>query len=384
MLPIIDHPALLPLVQDYVQQRQQQLLQQQQHQMQQQQQQEGSQKQSNASVTAPVGAQPSSANNVDDDEFDDFVGPLPAAVPSQNPPQGAGLPPLQASVAPPAGAAGPLPVSNHKPLLPAVDKIKRMNLPELGSSPEQSPSVSFDHSHDDDFDDFQSATVMSTPLSSMTSVPAPQPLSTAPPVSSNFSSPPLLQPEKSGGSGDKYAVFRELEAPAQDSNIGSLHHQPLSNVEEPNFGDESFGDFCSSEPASLTTSVFPPITPSGGSGGPATNNTTPVSFEVFSTPPEMIPETSTGTTADNHFEADFGVFASASMQATDNYADIHEAMKRVEAEQKLKEASNWSDPFGEFEEAPSASRGKAMADFGSKPLQLNVSYMIYDSYMIYI
>ncbi|XP_027236056.2 synergin gamma isoform X1 [Penaeus vannamei] len=373
VLPIIDHPALLPLVQDYVQQRQQQLLQQQQHQMQQQQQ-EGSQKQSN--VTAPVGAQPNSANNVDDDEFDDFVGPPPAAVPSQvtpmNPPQGAGLPPMQASVALPTGAAGPPPVTNHKPLLPAVDKIKRMNLPELGSSPEQSPSVSFDHSHDDDFDDFQSATVMSTPLSSMTSVPAPQTLSTAPPVSSNFSSPPLLQPEKSGGSGDKYAVFRELEAPAQEDSMGSLHHQQPSNVEEPNFGDESFGDFCSSEPASLTTSVFPPIAPSGGSGGPATNNTTPVSFEVFSTPPEMIPETSTGTTADNHFEADFGVFASASMQPTDNYADIHEAMKRVEAEQKLKEASNWSDPFGEFEEAPSASTGKAMADFGSKQLQLNV------------
>ncbi|XP_042870787.1 synergin gamma-like isoform X3 [Penaeus japonicus] len=368
VLPIIDHPALLPLVQDYVQQRQQQLHQQQQQQMQQQQQQDGSQKQSTASVTTPVGVQPNIANNVDDDEFDDFVGPPPTSVPTQvapmNPPQSAGVghPPPQTNVAPPATA-------NQKPVMPAVDKIKRMNLPELGSSPEQSPSVSFDHSHDDDFDDFQSATITSAPPASMTSTPAPQSLSTTASVSSNFSAPPLLQPEKSG---DKYAVFRQLETPAQDNSMGSLHHQPPPNAEEPNFGDESFGDFCSSEPASLTASVFPPITPAGGSGGPTTNNTTPVSFEVFSTPPEMIPESSTGAMADNHFEADFGVFASASMQPADNYADIHEAMKRVEAEQKLKEASNWSDPFGEFEEAPSASTGKAIADFGSKSLQLNV------------
>ncbi|XP_042239655.1 synergin gamma-like isoform X1 [Homarus americanus] len=359
ILPIIDHPALLPLVQDYIQQRQQQ-----------QQQSENSQESGVAAMSSEGGHQPPSKSN-DDDEFDDFVsGPnqggtmnmfQSASVMSQQLPGATGQLPPPTILPPGPGGTSQL---SQKPMIPSVDKIKRMNLPKVGFSPELSPSTSFDHTCDDEFDDFQSATATSGAASSTRMTHAVQPgfplahgsQHVAPVAAAEPSqaAPVLLQPEKSGGSGDKYAVFRELEAPSEgtsDPNFSQSQSHCSESTAEPS--DESFGDFCSSEPVSLTNTLssLPPMLPSVTSAGPGTNNNSPVSFEVYSTPPEMVPETS----VDNYFEADFGgAFTSAtSTQSMSNYADIHEAMKRAEIEQKKKEVSDWSDPFGEFEEAPS-------------------------------
>ncbi|XP_071535794.1 uncharacterized protein [Panulirus ornatus] len=277
VLPIIDHPALLPLVQDYIRQRQQQNQQ-----------------------SAPETIQESGT----------------------------------AAVAPSLGS---------------------QQLPSSAGAPGMS-SASIAGVH-----------------ASQPAVPVPNGQNVGPPVAAESSQaiPTLLQPEKSDRSGDKYAVFRELEAQSEGVSGPDLS-QPLShdNVTVSS-ADEGFGEFCSSEPVSLTggSTSFPPI-PSVSSAGPGTNNTSPVSFEVYSTPPEMISETNT----DNYFEADFsGAFTSASTQSLDNYADIHEAMKRVEVEQKKEEATDWSDPFGESEEAPSIPIARTSVSSGSLPApQVNV------------
>ncbi|XP_064078801.1 synergin gamma-like isoform X5 [Macrobrachium nipponense] len=272
VLPVIDHPALLPLVQDYIQHRQQiQQQQQQQHQQPQPQQ------------------------------------PLPQ-----------------------------LPGSSEKENLQEVNK-----------------------EDDDEFEDFSAAM---TNVSGSSSSVAPQTNQVLSSTSTEASSScnALSQDSFSNLNNcqDRYAVFRELELGGEDSaagNTNSLPHDMGSN-------DDSFGDFCSSEPASLTlaSSTFPPLmTNTAGSG---TSNTTPVSFEVFSTPPE-VPESS----VDAQFEADFGVFNSAPSQQPCNYADIHEAMKRVEEDQKQKAQDNWADPFGEFEEA-----GRSIASTTQPIPQLNM------------
>nr|XP_045605516.1 synergin gamma-like [Procambarus clarkii] len=359
ILPIIDHPALLPLVQDYLKQKQQQ------------QTQTENSKENVVSGVDPLlnNEQTSSISN--DDDFDDFVsGPSQSAaahlsqcisLTNQQMQSTTGQTHPQARLEMPVvGPSGSGVTSQHsqKPSIPSVDKIKRMNLPKVGFSPELSPSTSFDHTCDDEFDDFQSAAVssvasLSTRMSHMGQSVFPvahshssQNVTTASSVEPSQGAPMLLQPEKTGQSEDKYAVFRDLEVPSEEE-CGLNLSEPLPHSAET--ADESFGDFCSSEPVSLivSQSSFPPI-PTTTSAGPGTNNTSPVSFEVYSTPPEMIPESN----VDSYFEADFGGAFAASTQS-DNYADIHEAMKRAEIEQKKKEMNDWSDPFGEFEETPS-------------------------------
>lgn len=383
VLPIIDHPALIPLVQDYIRQRQQQ------HQSPT----ETTQESGVTAAASSLGSQqPPSVSN-DDDEFDDFVsGPSQGATVNSfqstqaiNPlAQGVAghvHPPVKLAppIVVPPGAGGVSPL-NQKPLIPSVDKIKKMNLPKVGFSPELSPSTSFDHTCDDEFDDFQSAVAPSVSSTSTSGVHTSQPVLSVPGVQNVAPAaavepsqviPPLLLPEKSSESGDKYAVFRELEAQSEGVS-GSDVSQPLShdNVTVSS-ADEGFGEFCSSEPVSLTSTQtsFPPILPVS-SAGPGTNNTSPVSFEVYSTPPEMMLETN----VDNGFEADFsGAFTTASTQS-DNYADIHEAMKRAEVEQKKAEATDWGDPFGEFEEAPSIPISSTSISADSLPSpQPNVS-----------
>ncbi|XP_071535793.1 uncharacterized protein [Panulirus ornatus] len=378
VLPIIDHPALLPLVQDYIRQRQQQN---------QQSAPETIQESGTAAVAPSLGSQQLPSVSNDDDDFDDFVSGPSQVVKGNSLQSTQAINPLAQGVAGhvhppvklapptvlPPGAGGLTPL-NQKPLIPSVDKIKKMNLPKVGFSPELSPSTSFDHTCDDEFDDFQSAGAPGMSSASIAGVHASQPAvpvpngqNVGPPVAAESSQaiPTLLQPEKSDRSGDKYAVFRELEAQSEGVSGPDLS-QPLShdNVTVSS-ADEGFGEFCSSEPVSLTggSTSFPPI-PSVSSAGPGTNNTSPVSFEVYSTPPEMISETNT----DNYFEADFsGAFTSASTQSLDNYADIHEAMKRVEVEQKKEEATDWSDPFGESEEAPSIPIARTSVSSGSLP-----------------
>ncbi|XP_068249106.1 synergin gamma-like [Palaemon carinicauda] len=362
VLPIIDHPALLPLVQDYVQHRQQ---------MQQQHQQLHQQQSQDHTAEAGSGTEQLQEVNNDDDEFEDFVsGPTVSAPSGLNSFEKNVFETAPGSVTSHANVMAsaqsltvtptlPTPQLGSKPIPPPIEKMKKMNLPEVGFSPELSPSTSFDHALDDDFDDFQSA-VMTNVGSSSSVVPQ----------TSRFSSTTTMEAPSSNilpqdnlssnlnNSQDKYAVFRELELSGEDAGTGntnSLPHDIGSN-------DDSFGDFCSSEPASLTmaSSTFPPLMTSAAGSG--TSNTTPVSFEVFSTPPE-VPESS----VDAQFEADFGVFNSAPSQQQCNYADIHEAMKRVEEDQKQKAQDNWADPFGEFEEA-----GRSAASIAQPIPQLNM------------
>ena len=248
----------------------------------------------------------------------------------------------------PQGAAG-------KPQPQQTDKNKAMNLPKLGLSPESSPTVSFD----DDFDDFQSASLPTAPQGTVASVG--QAVITTPAAATldQPHAPPVLLPEKTqgGGTQDRYAVFREI--------TGETEHK-AENENKDNV-DESFGEFCSSEVAGLnlthpttTTTSLPGLLQSHSTSG--TSNASPISFEVYSTPPEALPETQ------QMFEADFSS-AFASARHPDNYADIHEAMKRAEEEQKRKEESNWGDPFGEFEEAPSAvGMGGSVGGGGSASL----------------
>ncbi|KAK8392599.1 hypothetical protein O3P69_014779 [Scylla paramamosain] len=205
-----------------------------------------------------------------------------------------------------------------------------MNLPKLGLSPEPSPTASFD----DDFDDFQSASLPTAPQGSAVNsgVSTTSTITTT----STPAAPTVLQPEKPGMAEDKYAAFRE---------ITGLSTQETTGGNEGESADDSFGEFCSSEVASLslaqsTSSTLPSLLQCQSASG--TSNTSPISFEVYSTPPEALPDTQT-------FEADFS--SAFAPKQPDNYADIHEAMKRAEEEQKRKEESRWSDPFGEFEEA---------------------------------
>ncbi|KAK7072145.1 hypothetical protein SK128_018250 [Halocaridina rubra] len=354
VLPVIDHPALLPLVQDYIQHRQQiQQQQSQEHEVQQSQQQQLqiSSTENSSWISESITDAHQHESKIDDDEFDDFVSCTSTAPFSVGELSGSSFS-HSASVPVPMKFLPPEATKDTpKPQLLYMDKVKRMNLPELGCSPELSPTTSFDQTHDDDFDDFQSASV-TTPSSNYVQS-----------THSNEFHPPLAGENESVGSNilsasnnnsssnleDKYAVFRELEASSENSNAGNTNSLPYDIG---NSGDDGFGDFCRSEPVSLPNPnlSFPPI-PSSNTTGSGTNSTTPVSFEVFSTPPE-VPEAS----ADAQFEADFGVFTSASSQPPNNYADIHEAMKRVEAEQKLHNASSWNDPFGEFEDASTAAR----------------------------
>lgn len=397
MLPVIDHPALLPLVQDYIQQRKQQ---------QQKAQSETGLESAVATATYLATSQqaPPPVSH-EDDEFDDFVSGLSPGAVSGDSFQAAPatVPPVmqimmgqenminQVSVGEegrmavhPGTSTTELP---HPPLTTAssqktVDKIKRMNLPKVGFSPELSPSTSFDHTCDDEFDDFQSAPVSTMAAACATTTDVPESVHSVFSASfvqdtqqctsvSSFEPsqvpPTILQPEKPNDPGDKYAVFRELEAPSEESS-----QQSLSTAS----ADESFGEFCSSEPVSLSTTSagFPPALPQINPG-PGTDNASPVSFEIYSTPPETITE----PTTDNYFVADFsGAFTATSTHPVDNYADIHEAMKRAEAEQKKKEASEWSDPFGDFEEAPTATLSEnAMSGFSSAVPQFSVSAFLY-------
>lgn len=342
VMPLIDHPALAPLVQDYLQARQQQ-----------------------AGGGGGGGGQPQTTTNNnsangDDDEFDDFVS---VTVPPSAFPHITSFPttsqatsssfPVPAFPAHPQTAPGPKP-----PQTQPGDKNKAMNLPKLGFSPEPSPTTSFD----DDFDDFQSAALPCIPQAAggaMGQQPKggqgiPTTTITTTPTMSTEQPPPVsvLQPEKSGKAADedKYAVFRE---------IAGTNAQPVDETENP---DDSFGEFCSSEVASLSLAQNASSSSSASVSAPpgllqcqsasGTSNTSPISFEVYSTPPEALPDAQTDA-----FEADFSAAfastaASTSTRQPDNYADIHEAMKRAEAEQKRKEETKWSDPFGEFEEAP--------------------------------
>ncbi|XP_069956355.1 synergin gamma isoform X2 [Cherax quadricarinatus] len=386
ILPIIDHPALLPLVQDYIKQKQQQ------HSH------AENNKENATSGVSPLleTQQVPSLSKDDDDDFDDFVsGPsqdaaavvtLPQCTASVTPmPNTTGQNNTQAKLATPIvvpsvpGGASQL---GQRLSIPSVEKIKRMNLPKVGFSPELSPSTSFDHTCDDEFDDFQSAALTSVASSTTNVVPSfthvahtgqsifsithghgSQHSAPAPSIESSTVTPTLLQPEKTGQSEDKYAVFRELEAPAEEGLhiLPSMSHG--AGTAEPL--DESFGDFCSSEPVSLTVSSFPPASTLTNTG---TNNTSPDSFEVYSTPPEMITENN----VENYFEADFGGAFAASTQPPSNYADIHEAMKRVEIEQKRKEINDWSDPFGEFEEPPNVSSTSTTSSIRVPQLSLDL------------
>ncbi|XP_045106919.1 synergin gamma-like isoform X3 [Portunus trituberculatus] len=324
LLPLMDHPALAPLVQDYLQTKKQQ-------------------------------AENNTPQTNDDDEFDDFVSvtvtsttaPPQASVVSQGFTQTA-----QAAPQPAGTSAWPqvTAAEAQKPDVPQIDKNKAMNLPKLGLSPELSPTVSFD----DDFDDFQSASlpgVSQVNAGSGTSTTTTTTTATATITTSTpAAAPSVLQPEKPGVAEDKYAVFRE---------ITGLSVQ--ETVNEGENADDSFGEFCSSEVASLslaqsTSSTLPSLLQCQSASG--TSNTSPISFEVYSTPPEALPDTQT-------FEADFS--SAFAPKQPDNYADIHEAMKRAEEEQKRKEENRWSDPFGEFEEAtpPSISAPPAPASNGS-------------------
>lgn len=378
LLPVIDHPALLPLVQDYIKQRQQQSEQNVNHSV-------GSSsnpsQQALESTSVPqsnIQQQPQTSGK-DDDEFDDFVsvgGPVSGSIPGEGT-QISG-PTLQQPFLTPPSLPGPL--SQLRPTL--VDKMKAMNLPKVGVSPEMSPTTSFDHTGDDDFDDFQSANPASESVTGSASVME----QTAPQSEASIPSALPLEPVRSG---DKYAVFRELEAPSGEISSFSLGQQTNSDSGSANDADESFGDFCSSDAApaanppnsSLSTlqpssasSSFPPILsqPTNGSG---TNNTSPISFEIYSTPPEALPESS----ADGYFEADFGsAFESMDAKSPNNYADIHEAMKRAEQVQKQKAESEWSDPFGEFEEGPNVSCSTSSLPTKSWPVpHLMVSVEIY-------
>ncbi|XP_064078793.1 synergin gamma-like isoform X1 [Macrobrachium nipponense] len=359
VLPVIDHPALLPLVQDYIQHRQQ---------IQQQQQQQHQQPQPQQPLPQLPGSSEKEnlqeVNKEDDDEFEDFVsGPTPINGPGDfNSLAGSVNNQVNviSSQSLAATTALTTPQLGNKPIPPPIEKMKKMNLPEVGFSPELSPSTSFDHALDDDFDDFQSAAMTNVSGSSSSVAPQTNQVLSSTSTEASSSCNALSQDSFSNLNNcqDRYAVFRELELGGEDSaagNTNSLPHDMGSN-------DDSFGDFCSSEPASLTlaSSTFPPLmTNTAGSG---TSNTTPVSFEVFSTPPE-VPESS----VDAQFEADFGVFNSAPSQQPCNYADIHEAMKRVEEDQKQKAQDNWADPFGEFEEA-----GRSIASTTQPIPQLNM------------
>ncbi|KAK3868889.1 hypothetical protein Pcinc_025747 [Petrolisthes cinctipes] len=383
LLPVIDHPALLPLVQDYIKQRQQQ------------QQQQCEQDISHSVTTNP--SDPShqqtlesagtphfnshksgkDKNDDDDEEFDDFVS---VSGPGDKGGQitSASLPHQPPFLTPPS-----FPLPQLRPTI--VDKMKTMNLPKVGYSPEMSPTTSFDHTGDDDFDDFQSANSTNSSFTGFTS--AAEHNTTQPGASSVTPAALPLEPVRSGAPGDKYAVFRELKAPAEELSSFSLgQKQTNSDSGSTNDADESFGDFCSSDaatvvnpstcssisthqPSSTTTtttttntsissvsSTFPPILPQPTNNGSGTNNTSPISFEIYSTPPEALPEGN----ADGYFEADFGsafetAAAAAAAKSPSNYADIHEAVKRAEQEQKQKVESEWNDPFGEFEEGPSVS-----------------------------
>lgn len=404
VLPIIDHPTLLPLVQDYVQQKKQQ--------QQQQSQSETSLENAVATATSLVTSQqaPPSISN-EDDEFDEFVsGPSQSTISVQSFSATStavfsagqmntteqviignkGNMVAQAGMGMTGLAQPPLTTAVcQKPVPTSVEKIKRMNLPKVGFSPELSPSTSFDHTCDDEFDDFQSAPIPTlastyaqvTPVPSGASTTANVPQIVSPVFSATFEQdtqpsasvssvessqvpPAILQPEKPDNTGDKYAVFRELETPSEESSQLSL-----SVVS----ADESFGEFCSSEPLSLSApqAGLPPTLPQTNPGT-GMDNASPVSFEIYSTPPETITENN----VDNYFEADFSrAFTVTSTQSIDNYADIHEAMKRAEAEQKKNEANEWSDPFGEFEEAPNVAVSGNTSAFSSTVPQFNVSYI---------
>lgn len=321
LLPLIDHPALAPLVQDYLQTKQKQ------------------QVENNVTATQPTN---------DDDEFDDFVS---VTVTSSTAPPQAPSAASQGFTAPAQAlpqAAGtavwpPVTATAQKPEVPQLDKNKSMNLPKLGLSPEPSPTTSFD----DDFDDFQSASLPSAPQGN--AVNATVSTNSAITTTSTPAATSVLQPEKPGVAEDKYAVFREITGLSTQETAGN----------EGENADDSFGEFCSSEVASLslaqsTSSTLPSLLQCQSASG--TSNTSPISFEVYSTPPEALPDSQT-------FEADFS--SAFAPKQPDNYADIHEAMKRAEEEQKRKEESRWSDPFGEFEEAAPSGGLSALPVSGS-------------------
>ncbi|CAL4111767.1 unnamed protein product [Meganyctiphanes norvegica] len=440
VLPIIDHPALLPLVQEYIQKRQQQQ-QQQLHQQALEQdlvQEAAAAVQPAINMQSPAPVQPISAAAMQC--------PAAAVQPSSSTAMQS-TPIIQSSILPVSAATGmmPVPVSQASviptlqqhtmPIVqtptPAVLQPSAVGFGSKGENDDDeftdfmSPSGNNQNiaaasdaavaavaaDDDDDFADFQSAVPacqspqqpsslptmgLTMPLPNLSSsnlssiIPPPSSMSNLDPpftslpstttteVSSlthsitsvtpntSISSSSLVQTDSIIGNEDKYAVFRDLEEvkppspPPVDAaaTTSGLPSMPGSSVDDnPN---ESFGDFCSSEPTNtLPTDEFSSMAftnsqnvstnmPIGKALNQNLNNSNPISFI-----PNSVPAASFEAT----FEADFGVFSSSSqvpVVPSDNYADIHEAMKKTEAEQKQCLQTTWNDPFGEFEEAGSS------------------------------
>lgn len=304
VVPLLDHPALLPHIQLFQQ------LQAQQHQLQQEQKQQFHQhvitqsqiqqpKPQQRSVINPPQTHRFNNNasingtSVDDDEeFDDFVG---ASVPSCNNNIDT---PFVSSLPQPALLPTPsVPTTSSASVLLPTD-IKRMNLPQVGKSPDVSPSLSFDaNSLDDEFDDFQSAT--SDPCGLLSGDGSPRSATNVPAELSCAGSPALktscidgdqwkkkmqnryqtncfsndkstlnlsqhfpsktdpaidesvLIQNKINPSDDKYAAFRSLDFGGEDAFKSCIvpttneNNTILNNTYSTLVVDGSFGDFCS-------------------------------------------------------------------------------------------------------------------------------------------
>ena len=282
VLPKIDHPALLPLVQD-----------------------------TTAAVTTnPQESTNTSENKSDDEEFDDFVSvqssdqsnlsnslsamtsPNDSAVSNVN--KITIIPPIPSEV----NIIPPISKENqnlNKNQVFNTDKIKHMNLPEVGHSPHMSPTASFDNVQDDEFDDFQCASTVASVSKS------PQEKSA---TSSKLSSSSQI--------GDKYDVFRQLDEgndPVDSSK---------ENDDDDDDLDESFGDFCSSRPTTMIAAKP-------------------------EQPQQVISSTELNSTFEPTFVADFSNFSENCVFKTDPLAKTENPVN-----------VDWNDPFGEFTEAPTA------------------------------
>lgn len=258
VMPIIDHPALMPLIQQF----QQLQLQKQSDKIPDVPQQFPSQQFGNHSNTSTQNLQSqqqppsmhwtsngqnapemSTSHSTEADDFDDFVAaPMPASINSALPSQAEfsqfqnihnlsqqpiassqqpTIPPMSHKSAPHIESAAPQTKSNS----PTIDRL--MNLPKVGCSPHNSPALSCDNSADDDFDDFQSATSETPGMISSDGSPrsAHHPLGEDPKLPSNLTK----EKQASNRNTDfSWKAFGDTTSDAK-SNVAPVTNQPQLN-----------------------------------------------------------------------------------------------------------------------------------------------------------